>query len=98
MNYNYASTKPLPIDQNIILQSGYLPHAIPFMPKTDMGDVFYEWIDESLENMSSIKLAEILYQNERDNLVNSCVATAAKQALLRRGHYESSKNWKFIGL
>lgn len=98
MNYYYASENPLLIDQNMILQPSWLPHKMSFIPQTDMDDVFYEWIDARVENMSSIRLAEILYRNELDGLVNSCFATAARQELIRRGHYESSRNWKFIGL
>jgi len=98
MNYDYAQENSALIDQNMIFQSGYLPHTMSFIPKTDMGDVLYEWIEARVENMSSIKLAEILYRNELDSLVNSCFAHAARQELIRRGHYESSRSWKFVGL
>lgn len=98
MNYYHSSENHSLINQNMFLQPSWLPHKMSFIPKTDMDDVLYEWIDARLENMSSVRLAEILYRNELEGLVNSCFANAARQELIRRGHYETSRSWKFIGL
>ena len=68
-----------------------------FIPKTDMGDVIYEWIDDQAENLSSVRLAEILFWADHNFFVDSCFIKAAKQELIKRGHYEPSRSWKFIG-
>lgn len=80
------------IDQDMILQLTWLPYKISFIPTCNMDDARYEWIDAELESMSSIQLAEILYCNELDGLVNSCVANGARQELIKRGHYETVNN------
>ena len=86
-----------PIDQNAMLNITNQLRKQCFIPKTDMGDVIYEWMDNHIENFSSVRLAEIIFWADQNVFVDSCFIQAAKRELIKRGHHEQSLGWKFIG-
>lgn len=80
------------VDPHVILYGMHLLHKPSFMPQTDMGDALYDWGDTLVENMSSVWLAAILRHRNTSNLMESFLIKAAKQELVKRGHYEDSMN------
>jgi hypothetical protein len=62
---------------------------------SDMGEVLYEWIDDRLEGLSSVRLADILRLARHDGInMDSHFLEAVKQALEKRGHYQRALNWQ----
>jgi hypothetical protein len=84
------------IDPGIILQNMNPLRKPSFIPQTDMGDALYEWGDSLVENMSSVRLAAILRHRHGASLMENFLITAAKQELIKRGHYEHSMSWNVL--
>lgn len=96
MNHLSHNQHPMMIGSAVVLNAVHRLRQASCIPQIDMGDELYEWLDNQLEKFSSVRLAEMLHHKEKEGLANSCLTNAAKQELIRRGHYELSRGWKFI--
>lgn len=61
---------------------------------TDMGETVYEWIEDDVQNLSSMRLADILRSLEHEACLSQDYRQAVQQELVARNHYQASRNWQ----
>lgn len=54
------------------------------------------WGDNIVKNMSSLRLAAILRHRQDMSEMEYLLSSAARQELIKRGHYENSIRWKMV--
>jgi hypothetical protein len=85
MNIHHVTdNNPFAFDADTIAHIANPLFPRSFISLTDMGDALYEWMDNQVETLSSVRPGEMLCRTEYRGFTDSCFMKAARQQLIKQ--------------